>query len=300
MRHAPYQGPGVSSLDSLRLGFLLGWIRGLVGDHLFISISARHNFMGSTSSRAAAPAAEQDGTLTRQLSVTAHEVITQNLRNDLRKARAEKAKYERHAEEAWAETQQALGLLERQQEEFKFHGLMACAGTAAITAAVVGLVMTRSHSRSISRVLQEASDLKRRSEADLVKRERFGCERLAKSLVPALDAMDALVASGGGDAEGSRLTHASFQSALRSHGIEKIEPSIGAPRALPMPHLPPPPPTPPTTTTPTPTPTPLPPSLSSYALPSPCGRQAIASRSIAWRRCSPCPWRARAGSCSSC
>ena len=69
-------------------------------------------------------------------------------------------------------------------------------------------------------------DVRRRGAAELAKAERYGCEGLARSLVPALDAMDALTAAAD-DAEGARLTQNSLLDALRSHGISRVSPEVG-------------------------------------------------------------------------
>lgn len=71
-------------------------------------------------------------------------------------------------------------------------------------------------------------DLRRRGAAELANSQRFGGEALARSLVPALDAMDSLeAASSGDDTEGARLTRAALLDALRQHKIERIAPELG-------------------------------------------------------------------------
>jgi len=105
--------------------------------------------------------------------------------------------------------------------------LSAAAVAAATAASITVVVMRRRQTAVLAEAAQNIVDLRRRGAANLQKAERFGHERLAKSLLPVLDSMDALVASGG-DAEGAALTRDALHSALRSHDIEQVMPIEGA------------------------------------------------------------------------
>ena len=171
--------------------------------------------------------------LKRELSAPALDVLAEQLR----KARTDAARYKRIAEDSLADVDAVVDEMERQRQEFKTYGLIAVVGTALVGSVVGGAaaaaVLRRQHVSVLARLSQETVDLRRRSASELAKAERFGSERLAKSMIPALDAMDALceaaeeAAGAGVDSEGSRLTRASWHSALQSNGIECIRPEIG-------------------------------------------------------------------------
>jgi hypothetical protein len=84
--------------------------------------------------------------------------------------------------------------MERQREEFKMYGLLAVVGSAVVASVVGGAVamgaLRRQQVAALGCVSQEMTDLRRRGAGELAKAQRFGSERLVKSMIPALDAME--------------------------------------------------------------------------------------------------------------
>ena len=190
--------------------------------------------MGSSQSRPPPPPEPESRLLQRTITDQAQEAIT----SQLIRVREERAQAQENAAHYKQSFEEALGYLDsvaEQHEQEKKLALAAIAGAAAVAGAVGGavgvLIARRANVATVARVSQEMVEMKQRGAASLARAERFGAERLAKSLVPALDAMDALeqaAQTGGGDAEGARLTRASLHDALRSNGIEAVAPDIGA------------------------------------------------------------------------
>ena len=155
-------------------------------------------------------------------------MITEQLRKDLRKARVDATRYKKWAQESLADVDDALEALDVQRQQFMLYGLVATAGAALVSGAVGAVMMRRNQASQLARLSQELVDVRRRGAADVAKAERFGSAKLAQSLIPSLDAMDALC-DAGGDEEGSKLTRSSLHAALRDNGIERVAPSIGDP-----------------------------------------------------------------------
>ena len=183
--------------------------------------------MGASHAVPTPPPAE-DPTLTRTITHTAHEVISEQIRKDLRRARADAVRYKKWADESLADLDDALEALDVQRQQFMLYGLAATAGAALLSGALGALVMRRHQTAAVARLSQELVDLRRRGALDVAKAERFGVTALAKSLIPSLDAIDALVRAGG-DEEGSRLTRSALHAALRDNGIEQVAPNVGEP-----------------------------------------------------------------------
>ena len=166
------------------------------------------------------------------------------------KARAQAAKAEADAEHYKGIASEALDALDAAAEEHEQHKLFAAAaiGGAAVLTGILGgvagmAIARRQQAAAIAHISQEMVEVRRRSAAEVARAERYGCAKLAKSLVPALDAMDALVAdvgpktdAGGSQssehqmwAEGAAMTRSVLHDALRAHGVTRIDPPIGTP-----------------------------------------------------------------------
>ena len=178
-------------------------------------------------------ASEERSKLQRTITHTAHEVITEQLRADLSKARAQASRYKRWADDSLRDLDDAVEALDVQSAQFKLYGGLALIGSATVAAMLGGIAgatfAKRQHSAMAARLSQELVDVRRRGAAELAKAERFGSGALAKSLIPALDAMDRMCETGGGDEEGSRLTRAALHDALRENGVVRIAPNVGDP-----------------------------------------------------------------------
>ena len=138
-----------------------------------------------------------------------------------------------HYKQCFEESLTYLDTVAAEYEQQKTLAMAAIAGSSVVAAALgtaAGVFLSRrANAATLARVSQEMVDIQRRSSASLAKAERYGAEKLAKSLVPALDAMDALekAARDGTDAEGARLTRAALHDALRSNGVEAVAPEVG-------------------------------------------------------------------------
>ena len=182
--------------------------------------------MGSSSSRAAQP---EPPPLERTLTAQAREAITEQMlrQRDLAAKAQEEA---RHYKQLSSEALDALDTAAEQLEDQKKLAAAAVAGGVLVAGALGAIAATiiarRSSSAVIAQVSQEIVDVRRRAASEAEKLQRFGCADLAKSLVPALDAMDALVAASPSD-EGAMLTQRTLHDALHKHGVARIEPSIG-------------------------------------------------------------------------
>lgn len=160
--------------------------------------------------------------------------------------------YERELVDAQEDLQLAMHEIDKQREELLWWGTAAAVGSAVVASAGCGLVASmtmRRNAAALAHLSQELVDVRRRGAAELAKAERFGGERLAKSLLPALDAIDAMcdrqtqrreaVAAGDAgatasvesaaadDEEGCRLTASLLHDALRKNGIDKVAPAVG-------------------------------------------------------------------------
>lgn len=170
-------------------------------------------------------------TLTRQ----AQQAITDSTiraREQAAKAQADSE----HFKSVAAEALDALDLAAAQFEQQKILAAAACGGVVVFCSVLGGAAgmafARRSQAATLAHVSQEMVDLRRRGASELAKAERFAAFKLAKDLVPALDAMDALVADaapGSATAEGANLTRRTLRDALASHGVSRVEPAIGEP-----------------------------------------------------------------------
>ena len=108
------------------------------------------------------------------------------------KARADADHYKDLAEEAL----QALDASAEEMEQKKWYAYAAMAGCWCVSAAIAGplgaATARRQSAAQLASVAQEMVDLRRRGAAELQRAERFGSAKLAKSLIPTLDAMDAM------------------------------------------------------------------------------------------------------------
>ena len=163
------------------------------------------------------------------------------------KARSDAARAQADAEHYKGIASEALDALDDAAAQHEQHKLFAAAagGGVAVISLVVGGVAgvafaRRGNASQLAYLSQEMVDLRRRGAGEVARAERYGSERLAKSLVPALDAMDALCADMAPKDDGSRaelkplwegasMTRDVLHGALRAHGVSKVEPEIGAP-----------------------------------------------------------------------
>lgn len=176
----------------------------------------------STSSRASSATSQQ-----LPVDEDRHHQMLSDARAEASRARAEASLARGEASRCHCELE---SLQQCQEQTFMTTvgvSLSAAAVAAATAASITVVVMRRRQTAVLAEAAQNIVDLRRRGAANLQKAERFGHERLAKSLLPVLDSMDALVASGG-DAEGAGLTRDALHSALRSHDIEQVMPIKGA------------------------------------------------------------------------
>ena len=184
-------------------------------------------------------AQEEVPRLTRRLSAAALGAISEQAI----KARNEAYHYKDMYDEALQAVDELTARVE-QQQLYAIAAVTVCSAVAAAAAgALAGRAAQKASATAIARLSQEMVDLRRRGATELEKAEKFGSAKLAKSLIPALDAMDALCAStsaregkgggggGGGepsaDDEGKLLTRAALHDALRSNGIEVVAPVLG-------------------------------------------------------------------------
>ncbi|KAL1508059.1 hypothetical protein AB1Y20_007655 [Prymnesium parvum] len=183
--------------------------------------------MGGSASREEPPPAPAPPS--RTMTNTAHEVISERLRHDLRRARADAALYKRHAEEGQADVERALDALEAHRSAAAA-AAAAAAALGALAGGALGFLLARRHAAAAhARLAAEAAAIRARGEAALLRAERFGGARLATALLPAVDAVDGLCAAAGGDDEGTRLTRNLLLEALRAHGVERIDAQPGEP-----------------------------------------------------------------------
>lgn len=184
----------------------------------------------SSSSPPPEPPPPPPAKLTRRLTQQALGVISEQSI----KSRFEAEHYKDLADETRRALDEATDRLDR-NKEYAVAAVVLCSTAAAAVAGVfAGRAAQKANAAALARVSQEMVDLRRRGAAELQKAERFGSAQLAKSLIPALDAMDALCdtpssANGGGEAEqeGKRLTRAALHDALRANGIEVVAPALG-------------------------------------------------------------------------
>ena len=144
-------------------------------------------------------------------------------RSELEEARQQAARHGAVARSALSEAND----LRQQLESGTMYAAAAAAGSAAVAAALTAVLVRRRNAAALVQAQQSIVDMRVRSAGALEKAERFGAEGLAKSLLSALDSVDALV--GAPDAEGAALTRESLQRALREHGVQRLEPSVGEP-----------------------------------------------------------------------
>ena len=146
--------------------------------------------------------------------------------SSLRKLRNEREYMRAQLEDAAEDLQRAQQLMEEQQDQMFFQGILATAA-AAIAGGILGTaIASRRQASSLTRMSQDLIDLRRRGAAEVAKVERYGVAPLAKSLIPTLDAMDQMCAHAT-DAEGASLTRSTLHTALREHGIEQVAPGKG-------------------------------------------------------------------------
>ena len=165
------------------------------------------------------------------------DIITEQLM----KARAEAG----HFEDLYEETLATLRAVAADADDLRMWVMYAAAGSLCVgvaAGAIAGSVVARQrYAAGSTRLLQEMQDSQRRAASELKRSQRFGGESLAKSLIPALDAMDAMdtamatidtasVVNADEIAamvEGSRLTRSLLADALQKNGITRIDPGPG-------------------------------------------------------------------------
>lgn len=147
------------------------------------------------------------------------------------------AGHRRHAESreaAWSRQHAAVAsaalarcaALQAERESWLQYAAAAAVASAVAGAAVATVLTRHRQSGVLAEAARSIVDLRTRGARSAAAAERYAPEKLGKSLVPALDALDALVESGG-DAQGAQLTRDSLHDALRAHGIERLEPPAG-------------------------------------------------------------------------
>lgn len=141
---------------------------------------------------------------------------------ELREARDQAAKYHSVASAALAEQER----LRKDASKVLPIAVAGAAATAAVAAALAVFITRRQYTAQLTAAAQNLTDLRRRSALEVSNAQRFGSEKLVKSLLPALDSMDALVTSPP-DAEGARLTRAALLDALRANAVKRLEPAVG-------------------------------------------------------------------------
>ena len=187
------------------------------------------NEMGNASSNEPPPPPPPPATtattaarLTRTLSHTALDIIA----DQAIKARDEREDFQRLAEVRL----EALKAADEEVEQLKNYAIgaamMTSVGAAILASGFTAFVVRRQGASTLAHVASEMVEIRRRGAAELERERRFGSAALAKSLIPALDAMDAMC-SNAKDDEGASLTRATLQDALRSHGIERVLPAEG-------------------------------------------------------------------------
>jgi molecular chaperone GrpE len=176
--------------------------------------------MGSTPSRESNSSTSQVGS---EQPISEARLLSQQLAE----AKADAAHYQLLANASWTEAE----ALRQEKEQMLWLGVAGAAGSAAIAAALGAAAAAASVRRrnvaALAEAAQEMVDARRRAALELERAKQYGSEKLARTLVPALDALDALCEAGGGDAEGADLTRKSMHDALRSNGIERCEPAKG-------------------------------------------------------------------------
>jgi molecular chaperone GrpE (heat shock protein) len=162
-----------------------------------------------------------------ELTSASENEIRDDLLRQLAEVRADAHHYEQILGATLAEVEHL-----RAAREHDFLLACATASVAAATAAVAGgfiatSMVRRRYAAMLAQAAQDLVDLRRRSAAELQKVERYGSEKLLRSLLPGLDAVDSLCEAGGGDAQGAELTRSALVQALRVNGIEKVEAHVG-------------------------------------------------------------------------
>lgn len=183
--------------------------------------------MGSSSSRESAPpppSQQQQVALERTLTTGAVNVMTAQLR----RIRGERENLKDELREAMEDLELAQKVMVQREKELIIYGAASAVAAAAVGGMVAAMVVGRQQGSALARLSQDFLDLRRRSAAEIAKTERYATSGLVKSLIPALDAMDAAVAhAAAADAEGTQLTRAALLDALRSNGVEQLAPAVG-------------------------------------------------------------------------
>mmetsp|Transcript_28139 Transcript_28139/g.71995 ORF Transcript_28139/g.71995 Transcript_28139/m.71995 type:complete len:232 (-) Transcript_28139:349-1044(-) len=160
--------------------------------------------------------------LERTLTNAAVDVMT----SQLRKIRNEKEHYKAALEDAVQDLDLAQQLMGQQRDEYIFYGVAASVAAAATGGIIAAAIVSRRQTAVVSRISQELADVRRRSALEMAKAEQFGASPLIKSMLPALDAMDAMCAHSKDD-EGAKLTREAMHTALRENGVQQVAPSQG-------------------------------------------------------------------------
>ena len=179
---------------------------------------------GSASAPVRPPADEPHPDLERTLTHTAVNVMT----SQLRQIRNERAHFKGQLEDAMEDLELAQQLMEQQRKDYLFYGAASAVATFCLGGLVAGAVVARQNRSALALLSSEMVDLRRRGAFELAKAERFGSAKLARSLIPSLDAMDAACEHATPtEAEGTRLTRSTLHAALHEHGVEIVKPEMG-------------------------------------------------------------------------
>jgi len=182
--------------------------------------------MGSSATKEALPKEPpvSQAVLERTLTEGAVNVLTAQLR----RIRDERAELKADLEDAVQDLELAQELMGRQRKELIFYGGACAIVAAAASGSIAAMVVGRQQRSALARISQDFVDLQRRSAVEVAKAQRYGSQGLVKSLIPALDAMDAACQhASDADSEGIQLTRSTLLSALREHGVEPIAPDVG-------------------------------------------------------------------------
>ena len=126
--------------------------------------------------------------MARTMTPVSLDIITEQLM----KARDEAAHYQELYENNFEAYRAVAAEYEAMQTRSMYFALGSLCAGVCVGAAGAGLLARHRFSYASVRLAQELTDSRRRAATELSRAKKFGGEGLAKSLIPALDAMDAM------------------------------------------------------------------------------------------------------------